>query len=497
MASGIEFAPARAMSGPGVGLALRESPDPVAIVGGGISGLAAAYELARLGIPFVLYERAHAFGGLIRTERVGGYTIDAGPDAVLTHKPAAVALCSAIGLGHRLQPQASRATFVVRGQRLRQLPEASVFGLPTRWMPFVRSDALSLPARLRMAADLWLPSSSGTADESIASFIGRRFGRDAVEYLAEPLLAGIHGGDPERLSMRSAFPRLMELEARHRSVILGLQRESMAARREKGSTAPPFVALTGGMRELTDALVSQLPATALRKGAGVDDIQREADGFVVRLSDGSCTRAAAVVLATPPPVATRLTRALDLELSLCCASIRMAPVVTIALGYPRSAVAHPLNGTGFVTPRSEGMSVRAVSWVSSKWRNRAPSGAVLLRAVLGGMLQPDVIDVDDQTLVDRASSDCARLLGIRGLPELVRVYRWPHATPQLEVGHSELIQRIESCLAARPGLFLTASGFRGTGIADCVADARHQAARAAAFVVRRRADHIDPHSVAV
>jgi oxygen-dependent protoporphyrinogen oxidase len=460
----------------------------VAIVGGGISGLAAAYELSQLGVPFALYDRASRLGGVIHTDRTGGYTIDAGPDALLTQKPAALALCRALGLGARLQPQAARDTYVVRGGRLRRLPDASVLGIPTRWLPFVTTGAFSLRGKLRMAADAALPARLADGDESIASFIGRRFGREAVDYLAEPLLAGIHGGDPARLSMRAAFPRFLELEARHGSVILGLQRR-LPSRSDPaaGAPLPPFVALPDGMGELVAALTAALPADALQPGVGVERIDRLRDGYELRLTNGAHAIADAVLLATPPPVAARLARRLDADLATLAARIRMASVVTVALGLDRSAVRHPLNGTGFVVPQREGLQVRAVSWVSSKWSGRAPVDRVLLRAFLGGALHPQAIDLDDDVLTQRVLADVGRLLDVSADPELLRVYRWRDATPQLEVGHLDLMAEIERRLTVNPGLFVSASGFRGTGIADCVADARRQAARAAAHVARQAA----------
>src|SRR5262245_12435890 len=196
----------------------------VAIVGGGVSGLSAAYQLHTLGVPFVLLERGNRLGGVVLTERVSGYTIDAGPDALLTQKPAAIDLSGELGLASRLRPQLRRNTFVVRRRRLCELPEASVLGIPTRWMPFVATDAFSWRGKLRMATETLWPAAATATDESIASFIGRRFGHGAVAYLAEPLLAGIHGGDPSRLSMRAAFPRFLELEATYGSVIAGLSK---------------------------------------------------------------------------------------------------------------------------------------------------------------------------------------------------------------------------------------------------------------------------------
>jgi len=464
------------------------SRSAIAIVGGGISGLAAAYELTRLGVPFALYDQAPRPGGVIHTDQTAGYTIDAGPDALLTQKPAALALCRALGLGARLQPQAERDTYVVRGGRLRRLPEGSVLGIPTRWLPFATTGAFSLRGKLRMAADAAIPRRSAGGDESIASFIGRRFGREAVDYLAEPLLAGIHGGDPARLSMRAAFPRFLELEARHGSVIRGLQRRSSPASDvAAGPPPPPFVALPDGMRELVAALTDALPADVLHCGVGVEAIERRPGGYDLRLADGTHTTADAVLLATPPPVVARLAARCDAGLGALAARIHTASVVTVALGFARRAVRHPLKGTGFVVPRREGLQVRAVSWVSSKWSGRAPADRVLLRAFLGGVLHPQAIDLDDDTLIDRVLADVGGLLHVTGAPELVRIYRWRDATPQLEVGHLDLMAAIERRLAANRGLFLSASGFRGTGIADCVADGRRQAAVAAAHVAQRAA----------
>jgi len=456
----------------------------VAIVGGGISGLAAAYQLAELGVPFTLYERAARCGGVVLTERIDGYTIDAGPDALLTQKPAALALCRSLGLGPHLRPQTARETFVVRGGRLRRLPAASVLGIPTKWLPFATTGAFSLAGKLRMAADTVLSSRTADGDESIASFIGRRFGQEAVAYLAEPLLAGIHGGDATKLSMRAAFPRLLDLEARYGSVILGLQQSGAAMRADAatGPPPPPVMALSGGMRDLTDALEASLPRDWIRTCVGVDAIDRRASGFQLRLSTGERVGAAAVIIATPPPIVGRLTSSLDLALSALCQRIRMASVVTVALGFRRDAVAHSLRGAGVVVPRCERRQVRAVSWVSSKFEGRAPTDRVLLRAFLGGVLQPEAVDLADGEILSRALGDARSLLGIRGDAEVARVYRWRDATPQLEVGHVELMTQIDRRLAANRGVFVTASGFRGTGIADCVADARAQASRAAAAV---------------
>jgi oxygen-dependent protoporphyrinogen oxidase len=444
----------------------------IAIVGGGISGLAAAYELTTRGIPFVLFERAATCGGVIVTDRVDGYTIDAGPDALLTQKPAAVALCRQLGLECRLQPQRARATFLVRGGELVSLPEASVVGIPTRWMPFVTTRAFSWHGKLRMAAEALLPRRATDEDESIASFIGRRFGAEAVAYLAEPFLAGIHGGDPAQLSMRAAFPHLLELETKHGGIIRGL-RTTRPGAASGGSS--PFVALADGMGELTGAMLKALAPGSIRGGVGIRSVANTAGAWTLTTDRGECVAADSVILATPPPATSRLLASLDAPASSLAAQIPMTSAVTIAFGYSRSNINHPLDGTGFVVPKREGLSIRAASWVSSKWSHRAPADRVLLRAYVGGASDPGAVDRSDEALANLAQRDLSKLLQIVGDPELVRVYRWRSTTPQMTVGHFERMAEIDRRLALHPGLAVTASGFRGTGIADCVADARRVA----------------------
>jgi oxygen-dependent protoporphyrinogen oxidase len=453
----------------------------VAVIGGGVSGLSAAYELMRRGVTFELFEQAPVCGGVVVTDTVAGYTIDAGPDSLLTQKPAAIALCGELGLTARLQGLQTRETHVLRGGRLRQLPPTSVFGLPTRWLPFVTTDAFSWPAKLRMAAEVAVPPRHDEAaedDESIASFMARRFGQASVDSLAEPLLAGIHGGDPERLSMRSGFPRLVDLESRYGSVIAGLRRMPHQ------STASPFVSLPEGMAGFTAAIARALPPRSVHVNARIERIRPAAGGYLLEPAGGGKLHLAhAVVLCTPPAATAQLLGGIDANLAALCGRVSSTSAVTVALGFARSAVRHPLNGTGFVVPRSEGISLRAVSWVSSKWDHRAPAGKVLLRAYLGGAGDPTAIDRSAADLAGIVHRELTGILHLVDEPELARVYPWRGATPQIEVGHAALMRTIDQALDRHPGLFVSASGFRGTGIPDCVADARRQAGVAAAALV--------------
>ena len=456
-------------------------PLPVVVVGGGIAGLSVAYELHRRGAPFLLLERAPAPGGVVVTDFVEGYTIDGGPDSLLVQKPAAIELCRELGIGDRLFPTLPpRSAFIYRAGRLHPLPEASVLGIPTRLTPLATTPLFSIPGKVRMAAELFVPRRTDGADESIGGFMRRRFGREAVEYLAEPLLAGIHAGDVEALSMRSAFPRLTSLEAEHGSLIRAFRR--IPKRRASDGV---FRSLPGGIRELVDAIVAALPAASLRTRVAVRALVGFGDGSTsgpgVVVDGGDRVAARAVVVTVPAWAAADLLAPVDEVVAADCRAVPYASTCTVALGYPRERIRHDLRGSGFVVPRVErDLGIMAASWVSSKWPGRAPAGHALLRAFIGGMRSPELMDLDDERLVALAHGDLARLLGIDGAPSLARVYRWPRANAQHVVGHLSRMADIDARLARVDGLYVTGSGFRGTGIPDCVEDGRATARRALA-----------------
>jgi oxygen-dependent protoporphyrinogen oxidase len=450
---------------------------PVVIVGGGIAGLAAAYELGRRGVPFCLLEGSARVGGVILSEQVDGYTIDAGPDSLLVQKRDALTLCAELGLGERLvATRPPRLAFVQRGGRLHPLPAASVLGFPTRVVPFLRSRLFTWRGKLRMGAELFVPAAAGDADESIGAFIGRRFGAEAATYLAEPLLAGIHAGDADRLSMRALFPRLVEIERTHGSLLRGFRRQPRPAPSDEGA----FRSLPGGLSELVTALAAALPRAAVRvatKAVGV--AESGAAPFSVEIDANERLQARAVVLATPAYVTARLVRQLDPELARLCDQVPYASTATVALAFERAAVQHPLHGSGYVVPRVERTGILAASWLSSKWPHRAPEGRVLMRAFIGGARDPRGLERSDRELVAASLAALTPILGIQAPPLFTRVYRWERASAQHEVGHLERIAAIERALARHPGLFVTGSGFRGVGIPDCVADGRATAVRVA------------------
>jgi oxygen-dependent protoporphyrinogen oxidase len=451
----------------------------VVVIGGGIAGLAAAYELQRRGVRVLLVEAKDRLGGVIRTDRFDGWVVDGGPDALLTQKRAAIALCGELGLTDRLVSTLTpRTAYVMRDGRLHPIPEGSFLGFPVRARALAASPLFSFGGKLRMACEVVIPRSDDGEDESIASFVRRRFGQEAVDYLAEPLLAGIHAGDVERLSIRALFPRLVDAEQQSGSII-----RAFRALRMRPSTQGAFVSLPGGIGELVDALVDAIPPESFMTGARITDL-RHAGTFMLETPRGSVgTRV--VILAVPAYAAGGILRGVHTGLAGLCEEVPYASTATVAFGYGRDQISHPMRGSGFVVPRVERNPLLAATWVTSKWPRRAPEDHILLRAFLGGGRDPHRLDQGDEQLIELARDALAEAMGISGPPVFSRLYRWTRQSPQYEVGHLRRVAAIDEHLARFPGLFVTGSGFRSIGIPDCIADGRATAERAARFLAVR------------
>ena len=448
----------------------------IVIAGAGITGLAAAYELTRRGVPFRLLEASGRTGGLLVTERVGGFTIDGGADSMLAQKPAALELCTELGLGPRLmETSPPRTAYVLKGRRLHALPSGSILGLPATLTALATYDLLSPAARLRLALEPLIPRRA-LADESVASFFRRRFGRAVADLVAAPLLGGIHAGDIETLSIASLFPRLAAAERAPGKVLHTLKR----TRQSSGGGA--FKAPRDGMGELVAALEGVLPPGALQRDTPVTALGRRGRGWQVSTRDTTID-ADAVILAVPAYVAARLLDPLDPAAAAICATVPYVSTVTVAAAFRRADVRHPLAGSGFVTARGTRHGrLTACTWVSSKWAHRAPPDHVLLRMFLGGAHDPGAVDLPDDDLVGQAMREVAPVLSVTAAPLLTRVYRWPRAGAQHVVGHAARIASLQDRLRAQPGLLVAGSGFRGVGVPDCVADGRDAASRAADYV---------------
>lgn len=450
----------------------------VAVVGGGISGLAAAHRLVELGReqerPFEvrLYEASRRLGGVISTERGGGFVIESGPDSFLSEKPAAVQLCQRLGLTERLvgTREAFRRTYVVRGGRLHALPDGFLLMAPTRFWPLVSTPLFSWPGKLRMAMDLILPRRRSGGDESLARFVTRRLGREALERVAQPLVGGIYTADPAALSLRATMPRLLDLEQKHRSVILGMWRErrqaaqSAASGNGSGARWSLFLSLDGGLECLVERLAERLPPGTVQLGRPVRGIERAGESW--RLDGGiECD---ALVLALPAHAAARIVRGADPRLAGELEAIQYASSAVVNLAFRREDIPHPLDGCGFVVPHVEGRNLLAATFSNLKYPGRAPAEFILVRSFLGGALRAELVALDDAELLARVRRELGDLLGVAADPVLARVARWWNAMPQYAVGHIERKARIAAALDALPGLRLAGNAYAGVGIPDCI-----------------------------
>ena len=448
----------------------------VAVVGGGISGLAAAYELQTRGLRVRVLEAGPKAGGVITTERFDQWVIDGGPDSMLVQKPAAVALCRELGIADRLiSTLTPRTAYILRGRRLHRIAEGSFLGFPLDVKSLARSSVFSIGGRLRMACEAVIPRGGGDEDETVGTFVRRRFGQEAVDYLAEPLLAGIHAGDVDRLSIRALFPRLLEAERQSGSVI-----RAFRAMRARPSPQGAFVSLPGGTGELVDSLVKALQPGTVSLSRHVADIHRHTH-YRLETAAGP-VEARAVILAVPAYIAASLLRVFDTSIAALAEAIPYASTATVAMGYRRDQVSHPMAGSGFVVPRVERSPLLAATWVTAKWPHRAPDDHVLMRGFLGGGRDPRRLDAGDNELIGLVVDELRDLMGITGEPLFTRLFRWTRQSPQYEVGHLQRVATIDRQLTTIPGLFVTGSGFRAIGIPDCIADGRDTATKAATFI---------------
>ena len=442
----------------------------VAIVGGGISGLATAHYLAKAGIGSHLFEAQPRLGGVIRTERVEGCVVEGGPDSFLSAKPWAMDLIAELGLAAEVigSNDHLRNTFIWKSGRLIPLPDGVQFLVPTKLAPIAATPLLHWRTKLRMGLEYFHRRRSGGDDRSVADFIAGHYGQEVVDYLAEPLLSGIYGGDPAELSAASVLPNLVELESEYGSLTRGVLAQRNEAK--NAERLPIFRTLRGGM----DGLITALSGNATVIHAAVERIERTAQGFRLR-AGGDWLEAQHVVLACEAHQAAALARPIDTELSALAGWIPYRSSMTVALGFDRGDLQHPLNGFGFLVPKKERNRLVACTWVGTKFADRVPDGMALLRCFLG-----ETLEERDEQIIAAAMIELREMMGIRARPRFTRIFRWPRSMAQYTVGHGQRVAGIEQRLAAIPGLHLVGNGYRGIGIPDCVRMAKQVAERIAA-----------------
>ena len=460
----------------------------VAIIGGGISGLASAYYLekeaaqADLDISIDLFEARNRLGGVILTERRGDFLVEGGPDSFLAVKRAAADLCRELGLGDQLIPSndAQRKTCVLQGGRLRELPDGLLFVVPTRIWPLFSTDILSWQAKLRLLTAPFraTPPSNGPAsgeeDVSVAQFIRSRFGNEILERLAEPLLAAVYGADVETLSVRAAMPQLVALEEKYGSLWKGLRKVAADARSRPKSSV--FITLRDGVGHLTDTLHERLKRTSVHADTTVVQVRRKDNGQKLAIASRtgetrSETTTDALIVATPAHSTAQLVCELDPKLSDLLKTIRYHSSVIVAFGFDRSAFRTAPEGFGFVVPRSEGRRLVALTWVSTKFPFRSASDQMLVRCFLGGARDPQAADLTDDELVSLALQEMNQIVAASAHPTHQKVYRWPRCLPEYGLGHLDRLKEVERHVTGQPGLFLAGNGYHGVGIPDCVQSA--------------------------
>lgn len=452
----------------------------VIIVGGGISGLAAAYRLhqSNPALDVLLIERDSRLGGKVKTDLIDGIIVEQAPDSFLTRKPRGVGLCEELGIAEQLagrRPEHADKTQVRFDNAFYPLPSGLSGMIPTDLEALAQNPLISAAGQSRLAQEATLPprptsGDSASDDESVASFVTRRLGREVYEKLVEPLMSGIYAGDGEQLSLAATFPQLRQLEQKHGSLLKGLEAASARAKQQPAVTSsyPPFASLRDGMGQLVDALVGALPTSWLRTGVAVTKVEATADGYDVTLDSGETLATAGLILATPAFVTAELLAEVDATVAAAHAAIPYASSALVTIAYRKADLSVIPEGYGYVVPSVIGSDVLACTWSSNKWAERAPDEILLMRVYIGHYGGRDVTTLSDAQLVQMAHEELAASFEADGEPLFERIYRWPKSMPQYNMGHVTRLATIREHVAHHPGLFLAGAAYTGVGIPDCI-----------------------------
>jgi protoporphyrinogen/coproporphyrinogen III oxidase len=457
----------------------------VVVIGGGITGLTACYRLGHaarvhtLPLEVTLLEASGRLGGVVATSHHQECLLEHGPDCFISSKPWGVALCEELGLSDHLISTTTqyRQSFIVRRGKLVPVPQGFYLMVPGSLWSFAASPMLSWRGKLRLALDLVLPRRTATADESLAHFVTRRLGHEALWRIAQPMIGGIYTGDPEHLSLQATMPQFLEMERRHGSLIRAMWHNQRVARQQKtpmqGTSGPRyglFVSFRQGMQTLIDRLIACLPVDAVRLHSRVRRLERLPDTsrWLIHVHDHPSLEADAVCIALPAPQTGQLLAPLYPALAAALQEIPYASSAIVNIAFRRTDVAHPLHGMGFVVPAIEQRTLMACSFSSVKFTGRAPQDQVLLRAFVGGALQQAAYDLADDVLQHAVLQDLRNLIGVTGTPLHLSVSRHPHSMPQYHIGHVQRVAHLETMASQVPGLVLAGNAYHGVGIPDCI-----------------------------
>ncbi len=455
------------------------APLRIAIVGGGITGLAAAHRLLELQAAspsaVALYEAGPRLGGVVGTQQIDGYTLELGPDSFITNKPWAVGLCKRLGIEDRLIPTDARyrRSLVLRRGRPVEVPEGFQLMTPAQVWPVLSSPIFSWWGKLRMGWEYFLPAKHEVKDESLASFVRRRFGQQVLDRLVQPLVGGIYTSDPEKLSLRATLPRFLEMEQRHGSLIRASRSAAKTANANEhasGARYGLFATLAGGTQELIQVLADRVSREVqVNFNSPVIGLQPvESGGYLLTVQGQPPQTFDRVILTLPTYRVADLVQPFAAEWSRALREIEYASTTIVVSGHRLADVKHPLDAFGLVIPAVEHRRILAVSFTSRKFPNRAPEGHVQLRTFVGGAMQPEYFGISDEETKQLVRDELRDLLGVTGTPDFEVVARYPRSMPQYHVGHIERVKRIRELGAQFPGLGLAGSSYDGVGLPDSI-----------------------------
>ncbi len=435
------------------------------VIGGGISGLVCAHRLHQRGLDVLLLEESDRAGGVIGTIRQDGFQFELGPQSFLSNETL-LELISNLGLdGELLRADSKAPRYVLLDGALRRVP----LGPPD----LLGTSLLSLGTKLRLLTEPWRKSQPPDGDESVAGFVRRKFGNDLLQNLVGPMVSGIHAGDPERLSLRSAFPAVHKWEAEYGSVLRG----AMKSRPPKGTPRPVLCSFREGLESLPRSLAAALGDKFIME-TRVEQIRRgKANGhagFDVQVNRRGRTEtlnANALVLATPTQPTAAIAGELSQTVSELLRQIEYAPVAVVGVAYRREQVGHPVDGFGFLVPRKEKLNVLGTVWTSSLFPGRAPEGMISFTSFLGGATNAALMDLSDEQIEECAEREVAQVLHISGAPLTKMLRRWTRALPQYILGHGKIVAALEQELLHFPGLFLAGSYLSGPSVGSCAEQA--------------------------
>lgn len=449
----------------------------IIVVGGGISGLSLSYYLLKkkehLPLKVILIEKNERTGGNIITERYGEFLIEGGPDCFISEKPWAVELIKELGDEGEITgtiPENNR-TYIYWNKRLWPLPEGWALLAPTKFLPFLKTGLISLKGKLRASLDLFLPRGKKD-DETLADFVQRRLGREILEKIAEPLVAGIHSADPQNMSLKATFPRFLEMERKYRSLIFATLKMKRMRREFRENSI--FLTLKRGLSHLTEKLENVLMKEGVKifKGKEIKTIEKREGVFFLVGKGNEIFKGDIVVLTTPAWVSAGILKDLSEELSEILLRIPFVSTLTLSLAFRKDKFPVQFDGYGFLIPSLEKMNLLACTWMSNKFPSRAPSSHHLLRCFGGGYKNEEIIEKSDEEIYKDLLSSLFLIFGRKAEPEFAKIYRWKKAMPQYHIGHIDLVNKIERISEGIGGLYLAGSSYRGIGISDCVKDGK-------------------------